>query len=164
MSYRQRKKKKGERAVKAINLFTFLHCQFPFHFNVLRGNRTWVVCNYDPPGNIMGNFLDCVPHRVEEKLEKIIERMKTRRKFLDWKKDLTDSTTEMAIDPASFAAKDLKLWTKFELECLDKHNYYRSLHGVPALKLNRQLCKVAEEWSLVWNAILWYKWKTILNR
>ncbi|TMW54435.1 hypothetical protein DOY81_000427 [Sarcophaga bullata] len=112
-----------------------------------KGDRTWVVCNYDPPGNIVGNFLDCVPDRIEEKLVKIIERMKTKRKFLDWKKDIAESRMDMAIDPASFEANDLKLWTRFELECLDKHNYYRAIHGVPSLKLNRQLCNLADQWS-----------------
>lgn len=99
--------------------------------------------------------MDCVPPSVGEKVAKIIEKMKSKRKFLDWKspsEETKKEETKIKIPkgtPPSVATKDLKIWSKFELDCLDKHNEYRSLHGVPALKLNRLLCNMAEEWSQV---------------
>lgn len=36
---------------------------------------------------------------------------------------------------------------EFETECLKAHNEYRAKHGVPLLKLNRKLCRFAEEWA-----------------
>ncbi|XP_074112008.1 uncharacterized protein LOC141535790 isoform X1 [Cotesia typhae] len=31
--------------------------------------------------------------------------------------------------------------------CLETHNYYRNRHGVPALRLNKQLCKTSQDWA-----------------
>ncbi|XP_034935535.1 uncharacterized protein [Chelonus insularis] len=31
--------------------------------------------------------------------------------------------------------------------CLETHNYYRSRHGVPPLRLNKQLCKTSQDWA-----------------
>ncbi|XP_016844669.1 uncharacterized protein LOC100119359 isoform X1 [Nasonia vitripennis] len=33
--------------------------------------------------------------------------------------------------------------------CLDTHNFYRSRHGVPPLRLSKQLCKASQEWANV---------------
>uniref|UniRef100_A0A0K8TRK5 Putative dual scp protein n=1 Tax=Tabanus bromius TaxID=304241 RepID=A0A0K8TRK5_TABBR len=41
------------------------------------------------------------------------------------------------------------IYGDFELECLRAHNEFRARHGVPPLKLNRRLCKFAEEWAKV---------------
>ncbi|XP_055607515.1 uncharacterized protein LOC129755176 isoform X1 [Uranotaenia lowii] len=41
------------------------------------------------------------------------------------------------------------IFSDFELECLKAHNEYRSKHGVLALKLNKRLCRYAEEWAKV---------------
>lgn len=40
-------------------------------------------------------------------------------------------------------------YTDFEIDCLKAHNEYRGKHGVPALKLNKRLCRYAEEWARV---------------
>lgn len=40
-------------------------------------------------------------------------------------------------------------FTDFEIDCLKAHNEYRSKHGVPSLKLNKRLCRYAEEWARV---------------
>lgn len=40
-------------------------------------------------------------------------------------------------------------FSDFEIECLKAHNEYRTKHGVPALKLNKKLCRYAEEWAKV---------------
>lgn len=40
-------------------------------------------------------------------------------------------------------------FSNFEQECLKAHNEYRKQHGVQPLKLNKKLCKYAEEWAKV---------------
>lgn len=40
-------------------------------------------------------------------------------------------------------------YTYFEIDCLKAHNEFRSKHGVPSLKLNKRLCRYAEEWAKV---------------
>ncbi|CRL08543.1 CLUMA_CG021366, isoform A [Clunio marinus] len=41
------------------------------------------------------------------------------------------------------------IFSDFELDCLKAHNEYRARHGVAALKLNKKLCKHAEEWARI---------------
>jgi glioma pathogenesis-related protein 2 len=41
------------------------------------------------------------------------------------------------------------IYNDFELDCLKAHNEYRARHGVPPLKLNKRLCKHAEEWARI---------------
>lgn len=36
-------------------------------------------------------------------------------------------------------------FSEFQVDCLDAHNNYRARHGVPALDLNKGLCKYAED-------------------
>ncbi|XP_054713043.1 uncharacterized protein LOC129222554 isoform X2 [Uloborus diversus] len=36
---------------------------------------------------------------------------------------------------------------KFEEDCLKSHNAYRSKHGVPDLKLSKEICSYAKEWA-----------------
>lgn len=42
-------------------------------------------------------------------------------------------------------------FTKFQVECLNEHNGYRKKHGVPELKLNKEICDYAQEWANVSN-------------
>ncbi|XP_055620130.1 uncharacterized protein LOC129764733 [Toxorhynchites rutilus septentrionalis] len=41
------------------------------------------------------------------------------------------------------------IFSEFEHECLKTHNEYRTKHGVLPLKLNKRLCRYAEEWAKV---------------
>ncbi|KAF7990229.1 hypothetical protein HCN44_000034 [Aphidius gifuensis] len=41
----------------------------------------------------------------------------------------------------------LQIDEKFINACLEKHNYYRDIHGVPPLKINDKLCKFSQEWA-----------------
>ncbi|XP_024939236.1 uncharacterized protein LOC107266196 isoform X3 [Cephus cinctus] len=36
---------------------------------------------------------------------------------------------------------------EFVYVCLDTHNFYRARHGVPPLRLNKQLCKASQDWA-----------------
>jgi glioma pathogenesis-related protein 2 len=38
-------------------------------------------------------------------------------------------------------------FTEFEVDCLDAHNQFRSLHGSPRLELDKGLCGFAKEWA-----------------
>lgn len=40
-------------------------------------------------------------------------------------------------------------YSDFEIDCLRAHNEYRSKHGVANLRLNKKLCKFAEEWAKI---------------
>jgi uncharacterized protein YkwD len=35
----------------------------------------------------------------------------------------------------------------FQTDCLTAHNEYRKRHGVPPLKLDKEICKVAQNWA-----------------
>ncbi|XP_065357746.1 uncharacterized protein LOC135951926 [Calliphora vicina] len=114
---------------------------------VNRANRTWVVCNYDPPGNVMGTYMECVPPLVEQTVSKIIDKMKGKKNVFKKPEVTTPDKKEPAAKSPIHSASDLKLWSKYELECLDSHNKYRAIHGSPAMKLNRKLCNLAQDWS-----------------
>jgi uncharacterized protein YkwD len=51
--------------------------------------------------------------------------------------------------PSPINRRSLSYFSDFETECLRAHNEYRARHGVPALKLNKRLCKHAEEWARI---------------
>ena len=44
------------------------------------------------------------------------------------------------------AVKNVK---HFETDCLSAHNKYRKMHGAEDLKLNKAMCKYAQEWAKV---------------
>lgn len=44
---------------------------------------------------------------------------------------------------------ELREFTQFEEDCLMAHNKYRKMHNVSVLKLDLQLCKVAQDWANV---------------
>lgn len=50
---------------------------------------------------------------------------------------------------ASQSSLRRSIFNDFELECLKAHNEYRTRHGVLPLKLNKRLCRYAEEWAKV---------------
>ncbi|XP_059615872.1 uncharacterized protein LOC132261217 isoform X2 [Phlebotomus argentipes] len=41
------------------------------------------------------------------------------------------------------------VFTDFEVECLKAHNEFRARHSVPPLRLNKKLCRHAEEWAKI---------------
>lgn len=50
---------------------------------------------------------------------------------------------------ASQSSLRRSIFNDFELECLKAHNEYRSKHGVLPMKMNKRLCRYAEEWAKV---------------
>lgn len=96
---------------------------------------------------MMGNYMDCVPAVVEQKVDKVKDKIKPQK--LKRSSEQTKDKDETDKPLSTYSASDLKLWSKFELECLDSHNKYRAIHGSPAMKLNRKLCNLALDWSKV---------------
>ncbi|XP_055529626.1 uncharacterized protein LOC129721273 [Wyeomyia smithii] len=50
---------------------------------------------------------------------------------------------------ASQSSLRRSIFSDFELDCLKTHNEYRTKHGVLPLKLNKRLCRYADEWAKV---------------
>ncbi|XP_067001116.2 uncharacterized protein [Anabrus simplex] len=92
-----------------------------------RTGQIFVVCNYSPPGNFIGSFAENVPPlggfpgSQAQNGSRAVSPMKHR-----------DDT----IDDEEFAQEGVRI-----------HNEYRRKHGVPDLKLNKQLCNYAKEWA-----------------
>ncbi|CAG9816159.1 unnamed protein product [Phaedon cochleariae] len=58
---------------------------------------------------------------------------------------LFEALTEKSSRKPSVKKKNPKM--EFQNECLKAHNEYRKKHGVPPLKLNRDMCKVSQDWA-----------------
>ncbi|XP_063858828.1 uncharacterized protein LOC135099976 isoform X3 [Scylla paramamosain] len=94
------------------------------------GTKVFVVANFDPQGNWMGQFADQVPpvggFTRTATSDKPLKINKTRK---------SSSSSESSSDEEDFAE-----------DCLKAHNDYRKKHGAQPLKLSKKLSKVAKEW------------------
>nr|XP_017022116.1 protein PRY1 isoform X2 [Drosophila kikkawai] len=81
-----------------------------------KADKTWVVCNYNPAGNIVGNFKDNVPRKIEQA---------AGPRGAD-----TNANNEV-----------------FLKDVLNTTNKLRAMHGCPALTVNAELNKLAQEWA-----------------
>ncbi|XP_061397250.1 uncharacterized protein LOC133332899 [Musca vetustissima] len=124
-----------------------------------RNDRTWVVCNYDPPGNILGKFEDNVlrPKGRQPKPQpsRLITISKTEPDSKPGRPtNVVPSKTENDNKPSTSQALKKVIgnkhgkWSAFELECLEEHNKRRALHGCEPLVLNRKLCSLANDWAI----------------
>lgn len=62
---------------------------------------------------------------------------------------LTKSTSNLRHSTPSPICTKRSQYNEFELDCLRAHNEYRLRHGVSPLKLNKKLCRYAEEWAKI---------------
>ncbi|XP_050717016.1 uncharacterized protein LOC126998870 isoform X3 [Eriocheir sinensis] len=95
------------------------------------GTKVFVVANFDPQGNWMGQFADQVPpvggfpKSATSGKTSIFNRARK-----------SSSSSESSSDEEDFAE-----------DCLKAHNTFRAKHGVQPLKMSKKLNKVAEEWA-----------------
>ncbi|XP_069941290.1 uncharacterized protein [Cherax quadricarinatus] len=95
------------------------------------GTKVFVVANFDPQGNWMGQFADQVP--PVGGFPKPASSGKT---------SLFSSKTHKSSSDSDSSDDD-----DFAEECLKSHNNYRAKHGAPPLKLSKKLSKYAHEWA-----------------
>ncbi|XP_042859515.1 uncharacterized protein LOC122245623 isoform X2 [Penaeus japonicus] len=97
------------------------------------GTKVFVVANFDPQGNWMGQFADQVPpvggFAKASGGKSSIFKAKSH-------KSSSSSSSDSSSDEDDFVA-----------DCLKAHNNYRKKHGVPLLKISKDLNKVAKDWA-----------------
>ncbi|XP_076264117.1 uncharacterized protein LOC143198658 isoform X2 [Rhynchophorus ferrugineus] len=95
-----------------------------------------VVTNYYPPGNVIGSFSENVPPPGG-----FLVNNNNEVGFYSHMSRLSLSSR--------CSNRELRKITEdnFDEDFLDAHNKYRRRHGVPPLKLDKELCKCAEEWA-----------------
>lgn len=114
-----------------------------------RDNRTWVVCNYDPPGNILSQYKDNVVAPKEGTMTRTKNRnsVLTDNARIEGGQEDAKPSTSQAVEKVE-TPKNHK-YSKFELECLEAHNKLRSLHACEPMTLNKELCNLANDWAKV---------------
>lgn len=106
------------------------------------GGKIVVVANYYPPGNIIGHFANNVPPPAS---------LHTNNNHIELPNPLSTLASKLSSITLT-KQTNTKLSQNFtegnfEDDFLEAHNDYRKRHGVPALKLDKKLCKYSEEWA-----------------
>ncbi|CAO1357642.1 unnamed protein product [Diamesa serratosioi] len=114
------------------------------------GKKLYVVCNYHPAGNIYDEFMEnveplkCLKPNCDPSINRNTINSRIRNEDR-----LTKSTSNLRHSTPSPICTKRSQYNEFELDCLRAHNEYRMRHGVSPLKLNKKLCRYAEEWAKI---------------
>lgn len=100
------------------------------------GTKIFVVANFDPQGNWMGQFATQVPPVGGFPKSALKEKALPSKVAVSRKSSSSSSSSSDSSDEEDFAE-----------DCLKAHNNYRKKHGVPPLKLSKDLSKFAENWA-----------------
>lgn len=95
-----------------------------------RHNKVYVVANYSPAGNFVGDFVENVPPPLDN-ASKVVVR---------------EATSQSASKPKVEAVFE---GNQFALEGLKVHNEYRRKHGVPELTLSKEVGRVFSCFALI---------------
>ncbi|KAK7791609.1 hypothetical protein R5R35_008140 [Gryllus longicercus] len=99
-----------------------------------RGGNTFVVANYDPPGNFIGNFATHVPPVGG---------------FPKSAQPQSQAQAQAAARHAPVERAAAQTDAELQAEALRMHNELRTKHGVAPLTLDPELCSYAAEWAAV---------------
>ncbi|KAL9930591.1 uncharacterized protein ACN427_014992 isoform 1-T1 [Glossina fuscipes fuscipes] len=108
----------------------------------VEGRVTFVVCNYEPHGNVVDHFAENVPQLLSAFLKDEKSLLRTEHIL----QNLTYHICNVSVPTAQPQLKSTEI-REFEEDCLRAHNKFRAMHGSPPLKLNRNLCTFAAEWA-----------------
>ncbi|XP_059049161.1 uncharacterized protein LOC131844322 isoform X3 [Achroia grisella] len=121
-----------------------------------KSGKLYVVAHYYPPGNFSKQFVKNVPPPGALQFK---SNSGTKNSELPKGSNNNISTStptqrnskigELATDLVSKLKSTSVSGDNFEEEFLKAHNDYRRNHGVAPLKLNKKLCKYADEWAKV---------------
>ncbi|XP_044732409.1 uncharacterized protein LOC123295218 isoform X3 [Chrysoperla carnea] len=100
-----------------------------------KNGRIYVVANYSPPGNFIGDFAENVPPPIDTSKPYTMSGLPTT------------PSSKSTPTPRPPSSSSTGAEGDFEVDCLNAHNEYRRMHGVEPLKLNRKMCKYSEEWA-----------------
>ncbi|XP_049857672.1 uncharacterized protein LOC126340742 isoform X2 [Schistocerca gregaria] len=95
-----------------------------------RSGQVFVVANYSPPGNFLGSFAENVPPLGG------FPKDKAKKTPVKYGAVVNGSAVNGSASDEDFAEEGLRI-----------HNEYRRKHGVPDLKLSKELCEYATEWA-----------------
>ena len=109
---------------------------------------SYIVANFFPPGNIIGKFQDNVlPPKGKSRPARAKSRDPPARgnqnRIPAVKEDKSKRKRGNSNDKSSVFAG----YNMFCAEALQSHNYYRAKHHSPPLRINKDLCKIAQSYA-----------------